>query len=95
MWFKLQRRQNETTSLVCFAGNHQYSVFGLRQSAEVVGDKLYIQRQKLSDALYGKSGAKELDSTLTCSPRGNGTQPNIEIFRVISSQRKPLFSFIA
>lgn len=65
--------------------------YAMRQSAAVVGDKLYIQRQKLRDALYGMSGIKGLSGTLTCSPLGDCAQPNIEIFQIVNSQFKPIF----
>lgn len=65
--------------------------YAMRQSALVVGDKLYIQRQKLRDALYGMRGFKGLSGTLTCSPQGDCAEPNIEIFQVVSNQFKPIF----
>ena len=65
--------------------------YAMQQSAVVVGDKLYIQRQKLRDALYGMRNIKGLSGTLTCSSLGDCAQPNIEIFQVVSNQFKPIY----
>ncbi len=65
--------------------------YALRQSAVVVGDKLYIQRQKLRDALYGMRGIKGLSGTFNCSPLGDCAAPNIEIFQVVNNQFKPIY----
>jgi len=69
MWFNFGGENMKRLPLFALLAITSILFFGLRQSAEVVGDKLYIQRQKLRDALYGKSGFKGLSGTLTCSPR--------------------------
>ncbi|MBI3738067.1 MAG: branched-chain amino acid ABC transporter substrate-binding protein [Chloroflexi bacterium] len=65
--------------------------YAIQQSAVVVGDKLYIQRQKLRDALYGIRGMKGLSSDITCSPVGDCSQPNIEIFQVADSKFRSIY----
>lgn len=65
--------------------------YALRQSAQVVGDKLYIQRQKLRDALYGMHNIQGLSTMITCSPNGDCAQPNIEVFQVINGDFKPVY----
>lgn len=65
--------------------------YAVRQAALVVGDKLYIQRQKLRDALYNMHGIQGLSTTITCLPDGDCAQPNIEIFEVDSSNFKPIY----
>ncbi len=65
--------------------------YGLLQSAVVVGDKLYIQRQKLRDALYKIHGMQGLSTTINCSSDGDCAQPNIEIFQVVHQAFKPIF----
>ena len=65
--------------------------YAMQQSAVVVGDKLYIQRQKLRDALYGMHNIKGLSGPLTCSAVGDCAEPNIEIFQVINNQFKPIY----
>lgn len=65
--------------------------YALRQSAVVVGDKLYIQRQKLRDSLYGLRNFKGLSGVLTCSAVGDCAEPNIEIFQVINNQFKSIY----
>jgi branched-chain amino acid transport system substrate-binding protein len=65
--------------------------YAIQQSAVVVGDKLYIQRQKLRDALYGMHGIQGLSTLITCSPAGDCAQPSIEIFQVVNSEFKPIY----
>jgi len=65
--------------------------YAMQQSAVVVGDKLYIQRQKLRDALYGMHGIKGLSGTLTCSAVGDCAAPNIEIFQVTNNLFNPIY----
>ncbi len=63
----------------------------LQQSAQVVGDKLYIQRQKLRDALYGMRNFQGLSTTITCSPDGDCARPNIEVFQIVNNDFKPVY----
>ncbi len=65
--------------------------YAIRQSAVVVGGKLYIQRQKLRDALYGMHDIKGLSGPLTCSSVGDCAKPNIEIFQIVSNQFNPIY----
>jgi branched-chain amino acid transport system substrate-binding protein len=65
--------------------------YGLQQSAVVVGDKLYIQRQRLRDALYKIHNMQGLSTVVNCSSNGDCAQPNIEIFQVVDQEFKPIF----
>ncbi|MBI2757168.1 MAG: branched-chain amino acid ABC transporter substrate-binding protein [Chloroflexi bacterium] len=65
--------------------------YAMQQSAVVVGDKLYIQRQKLRDALYNMQGIQGLSGKITCSTYGDCAAPDIEIFQVVRNQFKPIF----
>ncbi len=65
--------------------------YAIQQAAVVSGDKLYIQRQKLRDALYGIRGMKGLSSDITCSPVGDCAQPNIEIFQIAESKFRSIY----
>ena len=65
--------------------------YAIQQSAQVVGDKLYIQRQKLRDALYKMRNIQGLSTTITCSADGDCAQPNIEIFQVVNDDFKPVY----
>jgi branched-chain amino acid transport system substrate-binding protein len=63
----------------------------MQQSADVVGDKLYIQRQKLRDALYNMRGIKGLSTQISCSPDGDCAQPNIDIFQIANNTFKVIY----
>lgn len=63
----------------------------MQQSVEVVGDKLYIPRQKLQDALYNTHGVQGLSSQISCSPDGDCAQPNIDIFQVTNNDFKAIY----
>lgn len=65
--------------------------YAMRAAAVVVGDKLYIQRQRLRDALYGMRNIQGLSGPLTCSTDGDCAKPNIEIFQIASGQFKPIY----
>jgi branched-chain amino acid transport system substrate-binding protein len=65
--------------------------YAIQQAAFVSGDKLYIQRQKLRDALYRMHGIQGLSTLVTCSPTGDCAQPSIEIFQVVNSEFKPIY----
>lgn len=65
--------------------------YAMQQAAVVVGDKLYIQRQKLRDALYGIQGMQGLSTQISCTPVGDCAQPNIEIFQVVDNAFKPIY----
>lgn len=65
--------------------------YAMQQAAVVVGDKLYIQRQKLRDALYGIRGMKGLSGDITCSPVGDCAQPNIEIFQIAENKFRAIY----
>lgn len=65
--------------------------YGMLQAAVVVGDKLYIQRQKLRDAIYKMHSIQGLSTVINCSSNGDCAQPNIEIFQVVSQAFKPIF----
>ena len=63
----------------------------MQLSAEVVGDKLYIQRQKLRDVLYNMHGLQGLSTQISCSPDGDCAQPNIDIFQVANNDFKAIY----
>jgi len=63
----------------------------MQLSAEVVGDKLYIQRQKLRDALYNMHGIQGLSTIISCSPDGDCAQPNIDIFQIANNDFKEIY----
>ncbi len=61
------------------------------QSAVVVGDKVYIQRQKLRDALYNMHGIQGLSTQISCSPDGDCARPNIDIFQITNNAFKAIY----
>ncbi len=63
----------------------------MQQSAVVAGDKLYIQRQKLRDALYNMRGIQGLSTQISCSPDGDCAQPNIDIFQITNNAFKAIY----
>ena len=63
----------------------------MQLSAEVVGDKLYIQRQKLRDAFYNMHGIPGLSTIISCSPDGDCAQPNIDIFQIANNDFKEIY----
>ncbi len=63
----------------------------IQQAAQVSGNKLYIPRQKLRDALYKIHGIQGLSTMITCSPNGDCAQPNIEIFQIVNNDFKPVY----
>jgi branched-chain amino acid transport system substrate-binding protein len=65
--------------------------YAIQQSAQVSGDSLFIERQKLRDALYSMHGIQGLSGTLTCSPVGDCAAPNIEIFQIVHNDFVPIF----
>lgn len=60
-------------------------------SAEVVGDKLYIRRQKLRDTLYSMHGIQGLSTIISCSSNGDCAQPNIDIFQIANNDFKVIY----
>ena len=65
--------------------------YALQQAALVVGDSLYIQRQKLREALFTMHGIQGLSGVLTCSSVGDCAAPNIEIFQIVNQDFLPIF----
>ncbi len=63
----------------------------IQASAQVVGNNLYIQRQKLRDALYNTHGVQGLSTVITCSPDGDCAQPNIDIFQITNNDFKEIY----
>jgi branched-chain amino acid transport system substrate-binding protein len=63
----------------------------MQQSSEVVGDKLYIQRQKLRDSLYNMRGIQGLSTQISCSPDGDCASPNIDIFQIVNNGFKAIY----
>jgi branched-chain amino acid transport system substrate-binding protein len=63
----------------------------IQLSSEVVGDKLFVQRQKLREALYNMQGVQGLSTVISCSSDGDCAQPNIEIFQVINNDFKTIY----
>jgi branched-chain amino acid transport system substrate-binding protein len=65
--------------------------YALQQAAQVSGDSLYIQRQKLREALFTMHGIQGLSGVLTCSSVGDCASPNIEIFQIVNQDFLPIF----
>jgi len=65
--------------------------YAVQQAASVSKDSLFIQRQKLRDALYTMHGIQGLSGLLTCSPVGDCAAPNIEIFQIVNDEFVPIF----
>jgi len=63
----------------------------IQASAQVVGNNLYIQRQKLRDALYNTHGVQGLSTVITCSSDGDCAQPNIDIFQIANNDFKEIY----
>jgi branched-chain amino acid transport system substrate-binding protein len=63
----------------------------IQASAQVVGNDLYIQRQKLRDALYNTHGVQGLSTVINCSSDGDCAQPNIDIFQIASDDFKEIY----
>jgi branched-chain amino acid transport system substrate-binding protein len=63
----------------------------IQLSSEVVGDKLYVQRQKLREALYNMQGVQGLSTVISCSSNGDCAQPNIEIFQISNNDFKAIY----
>ena len=63
----------------------------MQVSAEVVGDKLYIQRQKLRNALYNMHSVQGLSTIISCSSDGDCAQPNIDIFQIVNNDFKAIY----
>jgi ABC-type branched-subunit amino acid transport system substrate-binding protein len=63
----------------------------IQVSAQVDGNSLYIQRQKLWDALYNTHGVQGLSTVITCSSNGDCAQPNIDIFQIANKDFKEIY----
>jgi ABC-type branched-subunit amino acid transport system substrate-binding protein len=63
----------------------------IQLSAEVVGNKIYLPRQKLRDALYNTHGLQGLSMELTCSSDGDCAPPNIDIFQIANNDFKDIY----
>ena len=63
----------------------------MQLSAEVVGNKIYLPRQKLRDALYNTHGLQGLSTELTCSSDGDCAPPNIDIFQIANNDFKEIY----
>ena len=63
----------------------------IQASAQVDGNSLYIQRQKLRDALYNTHGVQGLSTVITCSSDGDCAQPNIDIFQIVNKDFKEIY----
>ena len=65
--------------------------YAMQQSAVVAGDKLYIQRQKLRDALYNMRGVEGPSTRIACSADGDCAKSNIAIFQVTNNDFKAIY----
>ncbi len=54
-------------------------------------NSISIPRQALRDALYATRGAQGLSGPLNCSPTGDCSPPNIEIFQVVNGAFKAIY----
>lgn len=63
----------------------------IQVTAQIVGDRLYIPRQKLRDALYNMHGVQGLSTVITCSSDGDCAQPNIDIFQIANNDFRVIY----